>query len=124
MEENKLETLELAAKEQAEEQAKTNQQLNDLITNVNHLRNEMSSFNEKLNNQNITVEVDTRPIQEIITGGILKISLIIERAMEKQRSNIWQVFLQSDAKNWFVILVVAIIFLTYLYMFSLHCLKR
>jgi hypothetical protein len=124
MEENKLEMLEMVVKEQAEEQAKTNQLINDLITKVNLLRNEVSGFNEKLDNQNITVKTDTQPIEEIITGGILKISLMIERVLDKQRSNIWQIFFQSDAKKWAVILAVAITFLTYLYWFSLDCLKK
>jgi len=124
MEENKLETLELAVKEQAEEQAKTNQLLRDFATHINLLRNEMSSFKEKLNYQNITVKTDTRTIQEIMDRGISNINFTVEKAMEKQRSNIWQVFFQSDAKKWVVILVVAITFLTYLYMFSVHCLEK
>lgn len=124
MNEDKFETMELAVKEQSDELVKINQQLRDLFTTVNLLRNVVSDFQEKLNSQNITVNADTQPIQEMIDGALLKISYMIEKALEKQRSNNWQIFLQSDAKKWLVILVVAIIFLTYLYNFLLHYFNR
>lgn len=124
MNEDKFETIELAVKEQSDELVKINQQLRDLFTTVNLLRNVVSDFQEKLNSQNITVNADTRPIQKIIDSAFLNMSLMIEKALSKMRSNFWQVFLQSDAKKWVVILVVAIFFLTYLYKFGLYCLEK
>ena len=124
MEENKLETLELAVKEQAEEQAKTNQLIREQMTQISLLSNQMSTFSEKFNNQNVTVHTDTRPVQEVVDKGILKMSLIVDRAVEKNRSNFWQLFFQSDAIKWAVILVVASIFLIYLYKFGVNYLEK
>lgn len=124
MNEDKFETLELAVKEQSEELAKYIQQIQDLISIVNVIRGDVGSFSEKLDNQNITVEADTRPVQKIIESAFSKMQFIIAGTLEKKRPNNLQVFLQSDAKKWAVILVVAVTFLTYLYWFSLHYLGR
>jgi hypothetical protein len=124
MNEDKFETLELAIKEQAEELTKLSQQTQDLISIVTILKNVVDSFSEKLANQKITVEADTRPVQKIVESAILKISFMIENVLDKKRPNNLQVFFQSDAKKWAVILVVTVIFLTYLYWFSLHSLAK
>ncbi|WP_205513022.1 hypothetical protein [Longitalea arenae] len=124
MHEDKLETMELALKEQAEEQAKTNQLLRDQTAMIHLLRTEVSTFSEKLDNQRITVNTDTSPIQEIMKRGISNINFVAEKTLDKQRSNIWHIFFQSDAKKWAVILVVAITFLTYLYLFCSNWLRR
>lgn len=124
MNEDKFETMELAVREQAEEQAKTNQLIRDQMTLISLLRNEMSTFSEKLNNQSVTVNTDTRPVQEVVDKGILKMSLIVDRAIEKTRSNFWQLFFQSDAIKWVVKLAVAFTFLTYSYMFCSDWLQK
>lgn len=124
MDEDKIETMELAIREQAEEQAKTNQLIRDQMTLISLLRNEIGIFSEKLNNQSITVNTDTRPVQEVVDKGILKMSLIVDRAVEKNRTNFWQLFFQSDAPKWAVILAIAITFLTYLYMFCSSLLRK
>ena len=124
MNEDKLETLELAIKEQAEELTKLSQQTQDLISTVTILKDVVGSFSEKLATQKITVEADTRPVQKIVESAILKINFMIENVLDKKRPNNLQVFFQSDAKKWAVILVVTVIFLTYLYWFSLYRLAK
>lgn len=124
MNEDKFEMLELAVKDQAEELAKASQQIHEIFLIVNEFKGNVSGIYQKLDTQNITVEADTRPIQKIIESAFLKINFKIENALDKKQPNNLQVFFQSDAKKWAVILVVAIIFLTYLYWFSLHYLGR
>ena len=124
MVEDKIETMELAIREQAQEQAKTNQLIRDQMTLISLLRNEIAIFSDKLNNQSITVNTDTRPVQEVVDKGILKMSLIVDRAVEKNRTNFWQLFFQSDTPKWAVILAIAITFLTYLYMFCSSLLRK
>ena len=124
MNEDKYEMLELAVKEQAEELTKLSQRIQDLISIVTSLRDTVGSFSEKLTTQKITVETDTRPVQKIVESAFLKINFLMENALEKKRPNNLQVFFQSDAKKWAVILVVVFTFLTYLYWFSLHYLGK
>lgn len=123
MNEDKFETMELAVKEQSDELVKINQQLRDLFTTVNLLRNVVSDFQEKLNSQNITVNADTQPIQEMIDGALLNMSLMIEKALAKMRSNFWQLYFQLNGPKWTVILVVVITFLILFYKISLHWLE-
>ncbi|MBO9200230.1 MULTISPECIES: hypothetical protein [Niastella] len=120
MNEDKFETLELAIKEQSEELAKLSQQMQDLISIEKTVKSEVDSFSKKLATQKITVETDTQPIQKMIESAFIKINFIIESQLYKKQPNNLQVFFQSDAKKWAVILVVAVIFLTYLYWFSIH----
>jgi hypothetical protein len=114
MNEDKFETLELAIKEQAEELTKLSQQTQDLISIVTILKDVVGSFSEKLATQKITVEADTRPVQKIVESAILKINFMIENVLDKKRPNNLQAFFQSDAKKWAVILLVTVIFLSYL----------
>jgi hypothetical protein len=124
MNEDKFETMELAVREQAEEQAETNQLLKELTTEVNVLRNEVSGFNEKLNNQNITVNTDTRPIQKIIESAFSNMGLMVEKASSKMRTNFWQLYFQMNGPKWTVILLIALTFLFLTYNFSSLCLKK
>lgn len=124
MNEDKFETMELAVKEQSDELVKINQQLRDLFTTVNLLRNVVSDFQEKLNSQNINVNADTQPIQEMIDGAFLNMSLMIEKALAKMRSNFWQLYFQLNGPKWTVILVVVITFLILFYKISLHWLEK
>ncbi|AEW02224.1 hypothetical protein A4D02_34680 [Niastella koreensis] len=124
MNEDKLEMLELAVKEQAEEMTKLSQQTQDLISIVTNLRDTVGTFSEKQATQKITVEADTRPFQKIVESAFLKINFMIENALQNKRPNNLQVFFQSDANKWAVILVITVIFLTYSYWFSLHYLGR
>lgn len=64
--------------------------------------------------------VDLKPIQQSIEKGITEIRLSIHSQLQKQHSNNWRIFLESDAKKWAVILVVALAFLTYLYCYLVH----
>lgn len=124
MNEDKFETMELAVKEQSDELVKINQQLRDLFTTVNLLRNVVSDFQEKLNSQNINVNADTQPIQEMIDGAFLNMSLMIEKALAKMRSNFWQLYFQLNGPKWTVILVVVITFLILFYKISLRWLEK
>ncbi|OQP65856.1 hypothetical protein A3860_14780 [Niastella vici] len=120
MNEDKYETLELAVKEQAEELTKLSQQIQDLVSIVSILKDTVGSFSEKLATQKITAEADTRPVQKIVDSAFLKINFMFENALQNKRPNNLQVFFQSDAKKWAVIMVITVIFLTYSYWFSLH----
>ena len=116
MNEDKFETMELAVKEQSEELARINQQFRDLFTTINLLRNDVSDFKEKLNSQNIIVNADTRPIQEMIDSAFLKMGLMIEKALAKMQSNFWQLYFQLNGPKWTVILIVAITLLILSYL--------
>jgi hypothetical protein len=124
MSEDKFEILELAVKEQSEELVKASQQIQELILIVNEFKAEVSNFSKKLDSQNISVEADTRPVQKIVESAFLRINFMMENTLNKKQPNNLQVFFQSDAKKWAVILVVVVIFLTYLYWFSLHYLGK
>lgn len=79
----------------------------------------ISSFEEKLKNQTINVrEPDTRPIKEIVDKGFKDTNQLLDLKLNKVPENNWRLFLQSDAKKWVVFLLVAILFLTYLYLFA------
>lgn len=115
MNEDKFEIIELAVKEQAEEQARANHEIRELVTTVNLFRNELATFAEKLNNQNITVNTDARPVQNILESYLLKMNLIVEKALSKMRTDVWQLYFHKDGPKWTVLLIVVVtfLFLTY-----------
>ena len=124
MENNSIETLVLAVKEQLEEQVKTNQSLADCLTAVNLVKSAVDNIHEKLNDQNLTLsEEDKKFIEKTIKQQFSDFRNYIELTLGKVRANNLQLFLQSDAKKWLVILIIGCLFLTYLYYFGLHCLK-
>ena len=124
MENNSIETLVLAVKEQLEEQVKTNQSLADCLTAVNLVKSAVDNIHEKLNDQNLTLsEEDKKFIEKTIKQQFYDFRNYIELTLGKVRANNLQLFLQSDAKKWLVILIIGCLFLTYLYYFGLHCLK-
>ncbi|MCW3094352.1 MAG: hypothetical protein JWP81_5421 [Ferruginibacter sp.] len=59
-------------------------------------------------------------MQQTLENGIADIKFRVEMLTKKPESNNLRVFLESDAKKWAVILLVAITFLTYLYLFGIH----
>ena len=72
------------------------------------------------NQKPIVTPVDIKPIQQTFERSIADIKFLIEMSGRKSESNNMRVFLESDAKKWAVILIVALAFLTYLYCFAIH----
>lgn len=64
--------------------------------------------------------VDIKPIREAMESAMSEIKTFLNTQLQKQWSNNWRVFLESDAKKWAVYLVVALTFLSYLYFFSIR----
>lgn len=85
------------------------------------LKIQMEGIERGMKNQKASVTpVDIKPIQKSLERGITDIRLSIHRQLQKQEPNNWRIFLESDAKKWVVILLVAVTFLTYLYLFGMH----
>ena len=63
---------------------------------------------------------DLKSVQQTLDNGITDIKFRIDMLRQKPPSNNLRVFFESDAKKWAVILIVAITFLTYLYLFGVH----
>lgn len=112
-------TLEVVLHEILEQQKETNKINAGIIEALNHMSAKISGFEEKLKNQTINVrEPDTRPIKEIVDKGFKDTNQLLDLKLNKVSENNWRLFLQSDAKKWVVFLLVAILFLTYLYLFA------
>ena len=67
-----------------------------------------------------TTLFNLKQIQQTLENGMNYIKLHVEMLTQKPGSNNLRVFLESDAKKWAVILLIAITFLTYLYLFGVH----
>jgi hypothetical protein len=63
------------------------------------------------------VPVDLKPIQQVVEKGISDIRIFLLTQQQKPASNNWRVFMESDAKKWAAYLIMALTFLTYLYLF-------
>ena len=113
--ENQFETMELAVKEQVEELARVNDEIRNLSAGVKLLENKIDGFAEKLGNQNITVNTDTRPVQKMLDGHLLNVSVVIDRAVNKMRTNVWQLYFQTNGPKWTVILVSIVTFMVLTY---------
>jgi hypothetical protein len=110
MNENKMETIELAVREQAQELTKISQEISSVTESLNLLRHEVTSFSEKLKRQNV-VNTDTRPIESKLDGALLNMNQMIERALNKMRTNVWQLYFQMNGPKWTVVLLVVLTFL-------------
>ena len=64
--------------------------------------------------------LNIKHIQQTLENGIRDIKLLVNIVTQKLPTNNLRVFLESDAKKWAVILLVAITFLTYLYLIGIH----
>lgn len=129
METNNTEALELAIKEQLEDQAKTNQLISDLITAVNQLRGDFNGINNKLDNLKVNAPtVDTAPIEKLIRTNMVNIALTIA-GLPKRITKNFQILLfpEQDAKlfykivfgRWFLWLVI-MWFGVYIYKWGMH----
>lgn len=108
--------LELVLKNQLEEMEKNSQVLSDAVTAINELRSAMNRLESKLENQDVTTTApDILSFQKSIENKTEEIKRLIIKLYQPPRPTTFQVFLQSDAKKWLVILVTSILFLTYLY---------
>ena len=113
--ENQFETMELAVKEQVEELARVNDEIRNLTAGVKLLENKIDGFAEKLGNQNITVNTDTRPFQKMLDGHLSNVNVVIDRALNKIRTNVWQLYFQTNGPKWTVILVSIVTFMVLTY---------
>jgi hypothetical protein len=111
MHEDKMETIELAVREQAQELTKISQEISSVTESLNLLRQEVASFSEKLKKQNVTVNTDTRAIESKLDGALLSMNHMIERALNKMRTNVWQLYFQMNGPKWTVVLLVVLTFL-------------
>jgi hypothetical protein len=120
MNEDKMETMELAVREQAQELTRISQEIGNITESLNLLRKEITSFSEKLNNHNVAVNTDTRPIQKILDGALLNMTHMVERALNKVRTNVWQLYFQMNGTKWTVVLLVILTFLFFAYNLWFH----
>lgn len=99
--------LEIVIKELVEEHIKTNYIVGNVVTGLSDLRNKLSGITQKLEQTTASAvnEADIKRIQQIIDKGIFDIRLIITEYSGKSKPNNFQVFLESDAKKWTVILI-------------------
>lgn len=83
---------------------------------LNKLMGSVNALNSKL----IEPVQDAKSIQQTVEKGITEIKRLIETSLQKTESNNFKVFLESDGKKWLVVLLIALVFLTYLYNFGVH----
>lgn len=113
--ENNFETMELAVKEQVEELARVNKEIRNLVAGLKLLENKIDSFADKLGNQNITVNTDTRPVQKMLDGYLSNMNVVVERALNKMRTNVWQLYFQTNGPKWTVMLISIVTFMVLTY---------
>lgn len=89
------------------------------VTNgLRKLSNEMEDMKISIQNQKAEiVRIDLKPIQQVVEKGISDIRIFLLNQQQKPESNNWRVFMESDAKKWAAYLIIALTFLTYLYLF-------
>jgi hypothetical protein len=115
------EAFEIVLKEFVEEQANINKSNADIITAVNQLTGRVNGFAETLKNQKIVVpEPDTKAMYQVVRNGTEDVKILIETMLNRFKSNNMRVFLESDAKKWAVILILGVVFLTYMYILMSH----
>jgi len=91
----------------------------DELILLRKLSNEFEEIKNSIQNQKTEiVPIDLKPIQQAVERGITDIRLSIHSHLRKPESNNWRIFLESDAKKWTVYLIIALTFLTYLYLFG------
>jgi hypothetical protein len=93
----------------------------DELILLRKLSNEIEEISRTIQNQKAEIlPIDLKPIQQGIEKGISDIRIFLLTQHQKPESNNWRVFMESDAKKWAVVLVVALAFLTYSYLFVTH----
>ncbi len=115
------ERLEIILQEFVDEQKSANQKQEDVVKAFNELSAKVNNFEETLKNHKVIIaEPDTKPLQQIVEKGKEEMKVIVETALKKIRTDHWRIFLESDAKKWIVVLLISLVFLTYLYFFCVH----
>lgn len=112
-----LEKMELVLNEILSEQKETNKSNSDIIEAINRLNNKISEFDKKLENINITApQPDLKPFQQILSKGIIDISLIATKQPQPiVRKFQILLFPEQDARlfykivfgRWFLLLVIS-----------------
>jgi len=104
-----------------EEQKEMNRSQAETTVAIQQLNAKMESVEEALKSQQTTMpQIDLKPIQQGIERTLAHIKLSIDMLMQKPPSNNLRVFMESDAKKWAVYLLIATIFLTYLFFFAIR----
>ena len=102
-----------------EEQKETTRFQAETMTAIQQLTAKMEAVeNATKNRQPTAPPIDLKPIQQSIERSFAHLKLSMDILMQKPPSNNLRVFMESDAKKWAVYLLVATIFLTYLYCFA------
>ncbi len=110
------EILEIVLKEILEEQHQTHQLQEQILAAFTLLTKKLDVIENSLNTHNASIpSVDIIHIQQKIDLITSQIKLWMETLFKKVHSNNVRIFLESDAKKWAVILIVAITCLTYIY---------
>ncbi|MEP6948352.1 MAG: hypothetical protein ABI863_03725 [Ginsengibacter sp.] len=86
---------------------------------LNKLLESVNALNSKL----IEPIQGTKSIAQMVEKGNMEIKRLIEISLKKIQSDNMKVFLESDAKKWIVVLLIALVLLTYLYNFGSHWLE-
>lgn len=110
------EHIEIVMNEFSEEIKTTNKAMNDMATVINTLTHKVAGFQELLQNQQLTANADTAPIQEIVKKG-MQDALLIAARQPKALIRKFQILLfpEQDAKlfykivfsRWFLWLVIS-----------------
>jgi chromosome segregation ATPase len=104
-----------------EEQKETSRSQAETAMAIEQLKTKIESVEEAIKSQQTaTPQIDIKPIQQSIERNFAHLKLSMDILMQKPSSNNLRVFMESDAKKWAVYLLVATIFLTYLFCFAIR----
>jgi chromosome segregation ATPase len=104
-----------------EEQKEMSRSQAETRTAIQQLKEKLESVEEAIkSHQSVTPQIDLKPVQQSIERNFAHLKLSMDILTQKPPSNNLRVFMESDAKNWAVYLLVATIFLTYLFCFAIR----
>ncbi len=107
--------IELTLNEISEELKSSIEAIRQHANSIEHLTERFNEFENFLKNQEIVVpETDTKPMERIVSNGLVDISSNVSNALKKVQSNNVKVFFESD-KNWIVWIILGVFFLTYFF---------
>lgn len=115
------ETLEIVLKEILEEQTKANLSIDRVHAEIIEMKGKLDDLENTLNNQKIGHRsLDIKTFQQTMDRGTIEIKSWMEMLLKKGHCNNIRIFLESDAKKWAVILIVALTFLAFLHNFGVR----
>ena len=92
----------------------------DMMNVLRKLSNNMEEMKISIQNQKTEMApVDLKPVQQVIEKGISDIRILLLTQPQKPESNNWRVFMESDAKRWAVIFLIAFTSMTYMFCYFL-----